>query len=565
MNILKIEELRGMKEDALRQQVIMPLMERMGYRDVFEWHGGAGELGKDIVAWQEVGFGNRQNTAVVAKGVNITGKVATVHEVMAQVHQAFNGSFNDPSTGEKQRVHHVWVVTNKKFGKEAREAIGVGLQPERRGYVTFLDGNQLWAEWKKHFPVEVYEVLEEAQRRVEDIGGSEYGAQVVLGTDGQPFASIDAGGRKVILVERYPGQLEQEPVELGGRFEFPDTPEARAVAEEVRAAWTTGSKVRIPGEYVQRFDFPDAINRMSEQLLGVKPERITSLEISTADNPTVIPVRLDIETADGECATLEYIELRVLQAGTDEMTLTNDEQSYPIRVKVVINFANGSGRLSLARKDERIAAPVLLQFLTAVRCFAKPCHVQATVVGTDERLFRSTKTEHTDAGVDDRWLELVADLAVVQGKIGRPIFIPDRNFSHEEIQTVALLRTLISEPVIEQTWNRIDLTWSSEDAESALQQFAQTEAYKFEGVERTLVELFGATLPLGPVRFMVEAMRLDNEAEVREQIAAASDKDTEIRFRFVPSGSNKMVRHYLDWGGNSETPADEGSQQNQSR
>jgi len=344
MNIVTIEALRGMKEDALRQQVIMPLMERMGYRDVFEWHGGAGELGKDIVGWKEDDFGNRQNTAIVAKAAKVSGTAKSANEVTTQVRQAFNTKFDDPSTGEEQSVHFVWVVTNKPLGKEARRAIRADLLSERQGYVTFLDGNQLWSTWKKHFPVEVYQVLDDAQRHVEQTASSGYGIQVVLGSVGRPFATIEGDGRKVMLVERYPGQLEQEPVKLGGPFEFPDTPEARAKKDELRRAIATGSPVQIPGEYVQRLDFPDVISRMSEQLLGVKPEQITSLEISTADNPTVTPVRIDIETDDGERATLEYIELRVLQAGTEEMTLTNEAQPYPIRVKVIINPGNGSGR-----------------------------------------------------------------------------------------------------------------------------------------------------------------------------------------------------------------------------
>jgi len=207
------------------------------------------------------------------------------------------------------------------------------------------------------------------------------------------------------------------------------------------------------------------------------------------------------------------------------------------------------GRLSISLKDDPIAAPVLLQFLTAARCFAKPCRVQATVVGTGARLFKSNKSEHTDTGISDGWIAMVTDLAAVQEKVGQPILIPDRNFSHDEIATISFLRVLLHEPIYEATWTHLNLTWSAEDAIEALQQFTQAETYKFEGKEFVVQELFGSQLPLGPVQFMVEAMKLDNEAEVRKQIAAAADKDTEIRFRFVPSGNNKMVRHFLDWGG----------------
>ena len=40
-------------------------MRKMGYRGVHEWHGAVGELGKDVLAWEEGKFGDRINVAVV--------------------------------------------------------------------------------------------------------------------------------------------------------------------------------------------------------------------------------------------------------------------------------------------------------------------------------------------------------------------------------------------------------------------------------------------------------------------------------------------------------------------
>lgn len=84
--------LERLNEADLRQHVFIPLMEKMGLSGTFEWHGGPGELGKDIVCWKEDDLGSRRNTAIVAKARRISGKVSSASEVAAQVNQAFSTS-----------------------------------------------------------------------------------------------------------------------------------------------------------------------------------------------------------------------------------------------------------------------------------------------------------------------------------------------------------------------------------------------------------------------------------------------------------------------------------------
>jgi len=53
------DKFRKMKEAELRTEVIIPLLRAMGFHDVFEFHGGSGEQGKDIVCWKHGDLRNR--------------------------------------------------------------------------------------------------------------------------------------------------------------------------------------------------------------------------------------------------------------------------------------------------------------------------------------------------------------------------------------------------------------------------------------------------------------------------------------------------------------------------
>ena len=70
------DQLAGVSENLLREEVLIPLFTAMGYRDVFAYHGGALEVGKDIVMWKPDDFRDRVNYAVVVKKGNLTGRAS---------------------------------------------------------------------------------------------------------------------------------------------------------------------------------------------------------------------------------------------------------------------------------------------------------------------------------------------------------------------------------------------------------------------------------------------------------------------------------------------------------
>jgi hypothetical protein len=121
------QQVEQMNEDDLRERVLIPLMRAMEYRDVFKYHGGENEKGKDIVCWYLGRLNNRINLTLVVKAKPLSGKInvdkGTAGEVRGQVQQCFAKPFIDPITGEEQEVHECWVVSNKKIEKNAVDAL----------------------------------------------------------------------------------------------------------------------------------------------------------------------------------------------------------------------------------------------------------------------------------------------------------------------------------------------------------------------------------------------------------------------------------------------------------
>jgi hypothetical protein len=86
----RLRFVESLDEDAFRKIVLVPLLSRLGYREIVEYHGGSAEKGKDIVCWYDDPMESRRYVALVVKKGDIhgaVGKKGNASEVLYQVQQ----------------------------------------------------------------------------------------------------------------------------------------------------------------------------------------------------------------------------------------------------------------------------------------------------------------------------------------------------------------------------------------------------------------------------------------------------------------------------------------------
>jgi hypothetical protein len=151
----KTEHLRALNEDALRRSLLIPLLEKMGFKGVREYHGPS-ERGKDIVCYDCNKLGQKEYFAIVAKAVDLNADVSSpscLQEVVRQVQQCFDVPYADLFGMNKVTMDRVWVVTSRKVTPGAEDSVIDSLKKSNLSkLVTIVPGERLQDLLDEHYP-----------------------------------------------------------------------------------------------------------------------------------------------------------------------------------------------------------------------------------------------------------------------------------------------------------------------------------------------------------------------------------------------------------------------------
>ena len=117
--------LKDLNEKELRQEVIIPILNIMGYKAPVEYHG-INEKGKDIICFDYDKLKEKRFLSVVVKKEDITGDVSSnrsLREQVYQVEQSFNIAYDDVYNMRQVYLDEVWIVTTGKLTSGAQESV----------------------------------------------------------------------------------------------------------------------------------------------------------------------------------------------------------------------------------------------------------------------------------------------------------------------------------------------------------------------------------------------------------------------------------------------------------
>lgn len=135
------DELKYDNEDDFVQKFIIPLLHRLGFALVVNYHGRA-EYGKDLVFAEVDRFGHVRYHGLQAKYVPSIS-LNEVEELVLDCRQAFTNHFVHPQTGTTERISSFYAVNAGSLGQEAILHYFNSLLPLYGGNVRLLQAKDL--------------------------------------------------------------------------------------------------------------------------------------------------------------------------------------------------------------------------------------------------------------------------------------------------------------------------------------------------------------------------------------------------------------------------------------
>ena len=536
--MLTKEAFAQMNEAALREEVIMPLLTAMGYKDVFHWHGGSGEQGKDVVCWKPRDLDKRENLAIVAKAVKTSGQAkldkGSAAEIQMQISQCFGASYNAPGSLEKQWVHRVWIMSNHEISKETQNSVNSSLGENSMVVrnVEFIHGDKLWKMVEQYLPVSILQYAQKLQEQIET-ADSNFTHRVTVGND-----SIH-----ITLEEKNHGTAERKPLTLKGQLVFPTKADKAKFDKAFKRHLETGEALDVPAQYIGKIDLPQAF----KSILGTESFHPQGMRLQPTFTSKQLPVQITFRCEDGDNFVSHFVRLEVVRAGTKELMLVGNQKDAPYDIEIVMRYSDKQTNIATSPWTSPYNAVQWLSFLKMRTCLSKPVSIEFFALDLGIKVFDMT-SQGDNQGPPPEHVDLIEKLASLQKKFMTPFVIPDRDFTDEEVQTIEDLYDGVTTGRSEAEWLAFKQTIrpTKEDLDTIIEVFGGDHLGFISIDSNKIVELLGVRVPVGPVREIAHNAKLGNIEELRNKYNELLTAE-KFELDFTPADGAVLSTEYMQW------------------
>ncbi len=128
-------------EDEFTQEFLIPLLQRLGFSLVVNYHGSS-EFGKDLIFAELDRFGHVRYHGLQAK-YEPSISLNDVEDLIRDCRQAFSNPFTHPQTGTVERISSFYSINGGSIGPEAIQHYFSSLLPSYGGNARLLQARDL--------------------------------------------------------------------------------------------------------------------------------------------------------------------------------------------------------------------------------------------------------------------------------------------------------------------------------------------------------------------------------------------------------------------------------------
>ncbi len=324
-------------------------------------------------------------------------------------------------------------------------------------------------------------------------------------------------------------------------FHFPKTEGADVAFRALQQHLKAGDEVEIDGEFVKEVQFPYWWNWFFPQ----NGRKIAKMKLSPVPSPDPLPVRLEMLPCAGEAASMDYVELRVEKRGSEQATLSNEQQDTPLYFRFVFESSSNKFAMNVLVRGPGKNVSHTKDVLRFVSALAAGGRLRLTFL-RHERTLEARLPRGSISPADHDLLDLVDKLCLIQSKTGSRLKIgSDWSITRDDVQTANLLVEVFQTGRVGLRNVTFNLSLEKSGVVEVLRKYDSNHPVTLS-LENANSEanLLGVRISLGPVRQTVTGWLENEEGELRRSIADMGSDDV-FEARLVKASVFQEYAHWL--------------------
>jgi hypothetical protein len=360
-------------------------------------------------------------------------------------------------------------------------------------------------------------------------------ARKALGDDDPHYQVVFTTENEFILKERYPGAAEKHP--LGITFTVKGEGK-----ESVKRLEATGEPLNVKAEDIVDVKVPDIFRRYFEITghLGIKS--------GVARGDLKRTVKITVECADGEAASLDNIVLEDIQSGNKKALLSNEKQDVPWKFRMVINAEDEEAPLDFTFNDVGLPVKRALEGLRFGRALSKGGFLRLENIETGDQFAHAEILPDIMPEPDPVLIRVLEALETIQKKT-RVHFTSPQDVPKAMVKNIFDVERLLQTGRIELVPPSVQYT-SAEVARADIARFSAGATMSFDQYADDWVFIvLDKHVSLGPVLVSCEKMIITPEdlEGLRKAAEEGLNEDKPATVRLTPAPGEVLEARLLDW------------------
>jgi hypothetical protein len=354
---------------------------------------------------------------------------------------------------------------------------------------------------------------------------------------------FDGYATKISAYPKYLGAERDYPVSVGFTLNFDSSEEGRLAHKSWQDVFKKGIGAKISSRFIKDINFSETFdpNMFSDD--EFKPDE---LMIYPLRRKKKFVAKIEVFNKEYKLVSqVPYVEFREIRYGTDEILMSNEEQSIPTKFSILLNLLENKSTISFKLNFGGWNVSQVKDVLNLQQSFALGGWLHLVHVDTDIVVLKSSFPENVLAKPLDIHVATANDLTLIQKKMNSIFPWPEKISLEDQYLIKKVIDIITKGESVE--GGKIGFGFEKMGAQKLAEAYSKNQyiEIKIEG-ESEKINLFGQELDFGPARILLSRAKPTKKTVERLSTLDLLDDDAIVQLDLDVDEPGVIIQ-YLNW------------------